>query len=112
MAGKHAAPSVDDADATNGADVDAPSTVTGTPGDTNAPPEDPTAVESAIRVVSGNPTDIEIAAVTAVLSGVLEELAGELGRATPAGPSAWNKSQRDIRKPLVPGAGNWRGFAG
>ena len=59
-----------------------------------------------IRILRGNPDADEIAAVTAVLSAALEELAGEQRRAQSAGPSAWQRSQRNVRTPLVRGA--WR----
>lgn len=59
-----------------------------------------------IRIVSGNPDPEEIAAVTAVLSAALEELGGEHRRRQNGGPSAWQRSQRAVRSPLVRGA--WR----
>jgi hypothetical protein len=59
-----------------------------------------------IRIVSGNPDPEEIAAVTAVLSAALEELGGEQRRRQNGGPSAWQRSQRAVRSPLVRGA--WR----
>jgi Acyl-CoA carboxylase epsilon subunit len=59
-----------------------------------------------IRIVGGNPDDLEIAAVTAVLSAALEELAGEQRRRQSSGPSAWARSQRNVRAPMVRGA--WR----
>ncbi|MEO8261358.1 MAG: acyl-CoA carboxylase epsilon subunit [Pseudolysinimonas sp.] len=59
-----------------------------------------------IRILQGNPDAAEIAAVIAVLGAALEELAGEERRAQSAGPSAWQRSQRTVRSPLVRGA--WR----
>jgi hypothetical protein len=59
-----------------------------------------------IRIVSGNPDPEEIAAITAVLSSALEELGGEQRRRQNGGPSAWQRSQRAVRSPLVRGA--WR----
>jgi len=59
-----------------------------------------------IRIVSGNPEPDEIAAVSAVLSAALDELGGEQRRRQNGGPSAWQRSQRAIRTPLVRGA--WR----
>ncbi len=59
-----------------------------------------------IRIVSGNPGPDEAAAVTAVLSSALEELGGEQRRRQNGGPSAWQRSQRAVRSPLVRGA--WR----
>jgi uncharacterized protein (DUF1800 family) len=64
-----------------------------------------------IVVVSGNPDAAEVAAVTAVLTGVLEELAAEQGRRELNGPTAWQRSQRTVRQPLHPGSGMWRGFS-
>jgi hypothetical protein len=63
-----------------------------------------------IRIVSGNPDDHEMAALTAVLAAVLEELADERGRREPPGPSAWQRSQRPLRGPLHAGPGQWNGF--
>jgi len=59
-----------------------------------------------IRILSGNPDEEEIAAVTAVLSAALDELGGEQRRRQNGGPSAWQRSQRGVRSPLVRGA--WR----
>ncbi|HEV7742931.1 MAG TPA: acyl-CoA carboxylase subunit epsilon [Pseudolysinimonas sp.] len=59
-----------------------------------------------IRFLGGNPDAEEIAAITAVLSGALDELAGEQRRRQSGGPSAWQRSQRNVRTPLVRGA--WR----
>ena len=59
-----------------------------------------------IRLASRRVTAEDAAAVTAVLSAALEELAGEQRRAQSAGPSAWQRSQRTVRTPLVRGA--WR----
>lgn len=69
------------------------------------------AVEAGISVLSGLPDVDEVAAVTAVLAGVLEELAEEQGRRQLAGTSAWARSQRPLRSTLVPGHGHWRGFS-
>jgi hypothetical protein len=67
--------------------------------------------EPDIIVVSGNPEGHEMAALTAVLSGVLEELAAERGRRELTGPSAWQRSQRSLRAPMHPGPGEWRSFS-
>ncbi len=72
----------------------------------------PDAAAIDIAIVAGNPSPTEVAALTAVLSGVLEELAGEQSRAESTGPSAWQRGQRPIRLPIRPGAGAWRGFSG
>lgn len=61
-----------------------------------------------IRILGGSATTEEVAAVTAVLTAALDELAGESRRRREAGLTAWQVSQRDIRKPLPRGA--WRNF--
>ena len=73
--------------------------------------ETPDAAASDIRIIAGNPSAAEVAAVTAVLSGVLEELADERGRELATGTTAWQRSQRSLRVPLAPGHGAWRGFS-
>jgi hypothetical protein len=57
-----------------------------------------------IRFLQGNPDAGEIAAITAVLSAALDELAGEARRRQSAAPSAWARTQRAVRHPLVRGA--------
>jgi hypothetical protein len=58
-----------------------------------------------IRITGGRPTDEEVAALTAVLSVALDELAGDHRRLRPE-PSAWERSQRGVRTPLTPGTWN------
>jgi aryl-alcohol dehydrogenase-like predicted oxidoreductase len=69
-------------------------------------------VETDVAVISGNPDPEELAALTAVLAEVLEELAAEQGRRESAVISAWSRSQRGVRGTIVPGAGAWRSFSG
>jgi hypothetical protein len=69
-------------------------------------------IEADVEILSGNPDATDMAAVTAVLAGVLEELAAEQGRRELATTSAWERSQRSVRAPLRPGAGAWRSFSG
>jgi hypothetical protein len=61
-----------------------------------------------IRLVRGNPTPEELAAVTAVLTAVAGELEGR--QTPPVKRSAWEHSQRPIRTPVVPGVTSWRTF--
>jgi hypothetical protein len=61
-----------------------------------------------IQIAEGSPSDEEIAAVTAVLTAALEELAGDHRRRQRLTPSAWERSQRSVRTPLTPGA--WATF--
>ncbi len=70
-------------------------------------PEQPT---PGIRVLGGSPTPEDIAAVTAVLTAALDELASESRRRGDRGPTGWQESQRDIRAPLTFGV--WREFRG
>jgi len=80
-------------------------------GAADAPDASP-AVAANIQIVAGNPNGVEIAAVTAVLTGVLEELAGTISARTITPPSAWSRNQRPIRQPIFPAAGRWRSFSG
>ncbi|MFD1715550.1 acyl-CoA carboxylase epsilon subunit [Amnibacterium flavum] len=52
--------------------------------------------ENAVRVVSGNPTDEELAAVVAVLTAAADERPAAEPAAT-VEPNAWAKSQRSLR---------------
>jgi hypothetical protein len=73
----------------------------------DAPPEKP---PIAIQIVRGNPSAAEVAAVTAVVTAVIEQASDE--DAVPAARSAWSWSQRQLRTPLHAHAGAWRGFGG
>lgn len=55
-------------------------------------------------------TDLEIAAVTAVLTAVLAG-AEPVAAPSPAVPNAWARSQRPLRTALRPGSGAWRSFS-
>ena len=59
-----------------------------------------------IRVLSKNASDLEIAAVTAVVSAALDELAATAGAEVEI--TAWQHSQRSLRGPLHAGPGAWR----
>ena len=69
-------------------------------------------VVADLSVLGGDPDESELAAISAVLAGVLEELSAEQGRRQLTGPSPWERSQRGLRRPMTPGAGQWRGFSG
>jgi hypothetical protein len=64
-----------------------------------------------ISVVSGNPTAEELAAVTVVLEAMLDEQEDSAALAAAPRVSAWQRSQRALRKPLHPGYGAWRSFS-
>jgi hypothetical protein len=76
-------------------------------------PADQAPTAADVRITGGNPTDEEIAAVTAVLAALAEQRAAavaEEGVVPP--PSAWERSRRGIRGPIHVGPGRWRGFSG
>jgi hypothetical protein len=64
--------------------------------------------DETIRILGGDPSDEEIAALTAVLTVALDELAGDTRRRQRLTPTAWERSQRAVRTPLVPGT--WKTF--
>lgn len=63
-----------------------------------------------IRVVRGNPTPDELAAVVSVLEAMAAELQGLQARSAEKAASAWVQSQRPIRTPILPGFTRWRSF--
>jgi hypothetical protein len=75
-------------------------------------PTAPDAAASAFSIVGGDPTDAEVAAVTAVLGAALEEIAAGRELETGRGTTAWQRSQRPIRRPIVRSHDAWRGFSG
>lgn len=64
-----------------------------------------------IRVVRGNPTPDELAAVVSVLEAMAAELEGTRARAADKAASAWTLSQRPIRTPILRGFTHWRSFS-
>ncbi|QPZ40192.1 acyl-CoA carboxylase subunit epsilon [Paramicrobacterium chengjingii] len=83
-----------------------------TPGRHSAPVTDGEEAHphGAFRFVRGNPTEEEIAAVSAVIASAVAE-ARESGLANgEQAPSEWTRSQRPIRHTLTPGPGRWRNF--
>lgn len=69
-------------------------------------------VAANLRVLGGNPSDTELAAITAVLTGIAEELGSHLQRRPERRSTAWEAVQRPIRVPIIPGATRWRGYSG
>ena len=72
------------------------------------PADEPTPVGAAVRVVSGDPTPEELAAVIAVLQRQADEVAAA-GRAevTVSPRAGWDVSARGVRRPLDHGPGAW-----
>ena len=65
-----------------------------------------------ITVLAGSPTAAELAAITAVVTALAEELSDDALLEVGTVQSAWQRSQRALRRPLVPGPGAWRSFSG
>jgi hypothetical protein len=65
----------------------------------------------SIRIIAGNPTPEELAAVTAILAHALEEAAEDQEQPV-VRRSAWDRSRAALRSPLQPGPGAWRSFSG
>lgn len=60
-----------------------------------------------VRIVTGNPTDDELAAVHAVIAAVLaDQAAAGTPRLEPRA-DGWQRSARQMREPLAPGPGAW-----
>jgi hypothetical protein len=60
-----------------------------------------------LRIVRGEPSDAELAALLAVLAAG----SGAPAAAAPEAPSAWRDRAALLRKPLHPGPGAWRASA-
>jgi hypothetical protein len=61
-----------------------------------------------IRVESDGATPAEIAALTAVITGVIAELTAAESIHAFNPPTAWQRNQRPIRSSIAPGPGVWR----
>ena len=74
---------------------------------TGATPEERRAL---FRVVRGEPTDAELAALTVVLAGGIAGAVATAPRpqAQPAVRTAWNDPAARLRRPLTVGPGAWR----
>jgi Acyl-CoA carboxylase epsilon subunit len=63
-----------------------------------------------LRIISGDPTAQELAAVTAVISGIVEELADARDMEAPATGSQWGSRASGLRQYVAAGAGAWNNF--
>ena len=72
----------------------------------------PEPTSADIRVVRGQPSPDELAAITAVIHGVVDELAADEATRAHRVTTAWQRTQRRLRSPLEPGPGAWRSFSG
>jgi hypothetical protein len=68
---------------------------------------DDAAGAAGIRITSGSPSPVEVAAATAVVAAALEQLAEEADRRRDeGGANAWERSRRGVRRAL--NHGDWR----
>ncbi len=65
-----------------------------------------------LAILAGTPSPAEAAAIRVVLGGMIEELTTGVARDASPEPTAWSRSQRPIRTPIVRGHDRWRGFSG
>ena len=61
-----------------------------------------------LRVIRGNPTAEELAALVTVIAARARQQAAAGARGGPPAPSAWADRARLVRRPLYPGPGAWR----
>jgi hypothetical protein len=66
--------------------------------------------EADLVIESRSATSEDTAAVTAVLSVALSEASADPLEGLPR-PSAWEKSQRSLRRTITHGDGAWRSFS-
>ena len=65
--------------------------------------------EPTFTVLSGNPTPVELAAITAVVTAMIDEAENRREPRAEARANAWAQSQRRLRREIVPGPGAWNG---
>ncbi|MEF2977720.1 acyl-CoA carboxylase epsilon subunit [Subtercola sp. YIM 133946] len=70
---------------------------------------DETSADEPVVVTTTNVTATELAAVSAVVRGMLLEEHDSLRVERPAGQSRWQRSQRDLRTELNPAVRTWQG---
>ena len=75
------------------------------------PPEPEQPVTPMLRVVRGNPTPAEIAAVVSVLAARTSAAGARAGGGQAETPSRWNDRSRAVRAPLPHGPDAWRASA-
>ncbi len=77
-------------------------------GDEGTPDDEAVPARPALRIVRGDPTPEEVAALTVVLAAA----SGDGGEPEDTGPaSVWTEREALVRRPLTPGPGAWRASA-
>jgi len=74
----------------------------------HAPEDEPAAARPALRIVKGNPTPEEIAALTVVLAAASQVAGADEPAPTGGG---WADPANRLRRPLAAGPGAWRASA-
>jgi len=65
-------------------------------------------LQSELKVVRGNPTEAELAAVIALLTQAREEELSHGTRVVREPKSSWARNAGVLRSPLTPGLGQWK----
>jgi len=68
--------------------------------------------QPTVRVLGGNPTEVELAAAHAVISAVLAEQASHGAELLEAPVHQWSSRRHALRTPLTPSPGAWNAFRG
>ena len=68
----------------------------------------PEPIAESIKVVAGNPTEKELAALVAILEQAHAEQVIEGKRQVRKPVSSWNRNGNKFRTHIVPGFGQWR----
>jgi hypothetical protein len=71
-------------------------------------PSTPDALAVNLRVITGSPTEIELAAAHSVIAALLAEQTAVGARPIEPPLDQWKTSARALRGPLAPGAGAWQ----
>jgi hypothetical protein len=65
-------------------------------------------IQEGIKVVAGNPTEAELAAVIAILQASHQEQVSTNKRQVLGSQSSWKRNTTRFRNDLRPGVGQWR----
>jgi len=65
-------------------------------------------LEQTIKVVAGNPTPAELAAVIAILEAAHAEQVSNAKRVVKKPSSSWTRNTSQLRGSLLPGFGQWQ----